>query len=280
MLGLSHEIGHGVDAQVEGHAALVPAVKLPRLGEIAVPAEHDAAEARLPHQGDRLVDPVHGVVMAGAVARPVDDEERLLGVGQGHQERMVAPHPLVRQIHALLALPGGGHDAAIHVEDGLVEKRLGLLSPHLEPLAVEQTQQSFDVALAEAVQEISGGGRVGDAASVERVKIVLVVPQQLDILKHRATGQEVIGHIEHVVRLEVRQMPLEHVEFFVDGAGQPQTLGHQVDGADAATGQAMDFVRQLIVDVTCSEHRCGLFHPGLRPEPPLDTALAIAETIL
>ena len=82
-----------------------------------------------------------------------------------------------------------------------------------------------------------------------------------------------------MVRLEVGQVPLEQVEFCVDGAGQPETLGQEVGGADAATGQAVHFTRQFIVDVACAEHRCCLLVPGLRPRPPLDTALAIAETI-
>jgi len=37
-----------------------------------------------------------------------------------------------------------------------------------------------------------------------------------------------------VVALEVGQVPLEQVEVLVDVVGEPELLGHEVDGPDAA----------------------------------------------
>src|SRR5262249_34252808 len=78
------EHGEGVDAQIERPAPLAPAVKLPCLREVGVAAEDDTGEAGLPYQGDTLINPVDGIVVARPVAWPIDDEQRLLGIGQGY----------------------------------------------------------------------------------------------------------------------------------------------------------------------------------------------------
>ena len=83
--------------------------------------------------------------------------------------------------------------------------------------------------------EVAGGGRVGNPLGAEQVEIGLVLPPQFEIFQARASAQRVVGQVEHVVRLVIRQMHFEQVQPLVDLLGQSQLadqLMHQSDAAD------------------------------------------------
>ena len=102
-LGQALEVGHGVDPEDEPDAVLVPAVQVPGLGEVGVAPEGDLAEPRPAAQGGGLVEVDVGVLVRGPVAAAVDQVQRLGGVGQRDDQRVVAPGPVVGDVHPLLA---------------------------------------------------------------------------------------------------------------------------------------------------------------------------------
>ena len=110
-----------------------------------------------------LVEVDVGLLVRGAVAAAVDQEQRLGGVGQRDDQRVVAPLPVVGDIHALLAPAVGGGDRAVGVDERLLEEVGGLLLPDPQPGLVEGVHQPLDVGLGEAAAEVPGGGGVGDA---------------------------------------------------------------------------------------------------------------------
>ncbi len=80
--GQFFEIGQGVVAEIERHAAVSPAVEMLRLTERRVAAEDDCSEAALPQIVGHAVAFGGRSVFAGLVARPIDDPQRLTGFRQ------------------------------------------------------------------------------------------------------------------------------------------------------------------------------------------------------
>src|SRR4051812_5910766 len=117
---------------------------------------------------------------------------------------MIAPNPLVGQIHALLALASGLDQSAIGFQDGLLEEGSRLLLPDSQANVVDDVQQGVDVNLLEAPEEVASRGRIGDSLGAQGVEVNLVVAQQFEILQDATTHQEVIGDVEDVIGLEVR----------------------------------------------------------------------------
>ena len=159
-----------------------------------------------------LVEVDVGLLVRGAVAAAVDQEQRLGGVGQRDDQRVIAPGAVVGDVHALLALGVGGDERAVGVEERLVEEVGGLLAPDPQPGLVDGVHQRLDVGLGEAAAEVAGGGGVGDAVGAEGVEVDLVVAAEFEVLEAAAAGEEVVGDVQDVVDLVVGQVPLEQVE--------------------------------------------------------------------
>jgi hypothetical protein len=100
---------------------------------------------------------------------------------------------------------------------------------------VNRRQKSPAVARPEGVEE---GG---------------VVAAQLDVLEARAVAQGVVGDVEDVVGLVIREMGLEQVQALVDGLGQAESVGEHVDGPDAPVGDGPVPVRDVVVDGVIGE---------------------------
>ena len=122
---------------------------------------------------------------------------------------MIAPLALVVDVHALFALAAGLDHRAIGLDDGFVEKGVRLLTPDLPPRGVEDFLQEFDRTTVEATAEIARRRWVRDAAGAQRVEVCFVMAQQLQMLQTRSPGQQVVSHVQHVIRLVVRQMELQ-----------------------------------------------------------------------
>jgi len=272
---LGDQVGHRVDAEDEADVpGVVPAVQVHRLGEVGVAPQQERAEAGPPAQLDRPVEEAGRHLVRGAVAAAVGQEQRLGGVGQRDHQRVVAPGPVVGQVDALLAGRVGADDRAVGVDDRLIEEPLGLLSPDPEPGLVDGVHQVQDVAQAEPAAEVPGRGGVGDPHGAQGVEVDLVVAPQLEVLDPGPTGQDVEGDVQHVVGLVVGQVPLEQVEAAVDVTDEPTLAGDQEHGPDAAAGQSLDAVGQLILDVTGGDHGTLLFGPGAILDPLEDPPLA------
>ena len=117
--------------------------------------------------------------------------------------------------------------------------------PDLEPGLIEDILEGLDVVGGEAAAEVAGGGGVGDAVGPEGVEEDEVVASQLDVVEAGAVAEGVVGEVQDVVGLVVGEVELEQVEPLVDGLGQSELADHQMDGADAAAGDAPGSCRRL-----------------------------------
>ena len=226
-----------------------------RLREVGVAPQADLLEACCAAQGDRAVEVPGRLLVAGAIARAVDHVQRLAGVGQREHQGVIAPLALVVDVHSLLALARGLGHRAVGVEHRLGEERRGLLPPDLAADGVEHLLQAEDVALVEAAAEVAGGGGVGHPPRAQGVEVGLVAAQPLEVLQTAAAGQQVVGDVEHVVRLVVGPVQFEQGELVVDRRIEPQPLHQQVDRTDPAVERRPGAVGDLVVDVAGAEHR-------------------------
>ena len=192
---------------------------------------------------------------------------------------MVPPLTLVVDVHPLLALSRGFGHRAVGLDDRFFEERRRLLSPDLHPHVVDRAHQILDVAFIEAPTEVAGRRGVGDALRPERVQVHFVVAPQLDVFQAGSAGQEVVGDVEHVVRLMVRQMALQKMQPAIDGLDQPRSPGQQVHRSDPAASQTPHAVGQLVLNVTGGEHGPGLIRPVAITEPVLNSTLAVAQLL-
>jgi hypothetical protein len=94
------------------------------------------------------------------------------------------------------------------------------------------------------------------------------VAQPLDILQPRAAAQHVVGQIQYVVGLVIRQMHLQQPQPFVDLFGKPELRHQPVHGADAAVAHGVRVRANLIVHRVRAEHRRRPLRPVSRPPVP------------
>ncbi len=82
-----------------------------------------------------------------------------------------------------------------------------------------------------------------------------------------------------MIGLVVRQMNLEERQPIVDGVDEADLTRQQVDGTDAAVGQAADAVGQFIADVTGGEDRLGTITELGLVESAVDLTLASRQAL-
>ena len=107
----------------------------------------------------------------------------------------------------------------------------------------------------ETSAEVAGGGRIGDAFGPQGVEERLLLAELVQVLQALVAGQEVVGDVEHVVGLVVGQVDLEQVELAVDALHESAALGQEVDGSDAAAGDAAIASGKFVMDIGASEDR-------------------------
>src|SRR5208283_3477536 len=92
-------------------------------------------------------------------------------------------------------------------------------------------------------------GRIGNATRAEGVKIGLVVAQKLQVFQACASGHQVVGNVEHVVRFVVGQMDFQQLQAAVDRFIESELPRQQVYRPDATDCGRPRAVGNLIVDV-------------------------------
>ena len=172
--------------------------------EIGVAADEHFAEAGLQADEQGAIDFAGGVLVRGPVARTIDDAENLAGVGQRHDQRVIAPDAVVGNVHALFALAGGRGQGAVQVDGGAGEEVVRLLGPDASAGDVEGVDQGLDVAVREAPTEVAGRGGVGNASRAQGVEKVFVGAAEFDVLQTGAVAEGVVGEVEDVVGFVVR----------------------------------------------------------------------------
>lgn len=75
---------------------------------------------------------------------------------------MIAPDPVVGDVHSLFALTGGLGQRAVHAEDRRVEEGVGLLGPNAEASLVDGVNERLDTRRREAVAKVARIGGIRD----------------------------------------------------------------------------------------------------------------------
>jgi hypothetical protein len=145
---------------------------------------------------------------------------------------------------------------------------------------VEDVLECVDVGRAEAAAEVAGGGGVGNAAGTEGVEEVAVVATQLDVLQAGALAEGVVDEVENVIGLVLGQMNLEQVELSVDGVEESQVAGEGMDGCEAAVGDSVGAVADLVVDVRGGEQRVGAIAALGRVEAAVNLVLGASQLLV
>jgi hypothetical protein len=141
------------------------------------------------------------------------------------------------------------------LEEGFVEEVGRLLLPDLQPGLIEDILKDLDVVGGEAAAEVAGGGGVGDAVGAQGVEEDDVVASQLDVVETGAVAQGVVGEVEDVITLVIREVILQQVESFVNGLGEPEFPHEKLNGADPAAGDGLCLGGGLVVEVRGREDR-------------------------
>ena len=128
VLGESLEVGLGVVAEDEADRGRRPSGREWSVWEKSVSPRSRTLRKPPPAAATRRGRPRRRRPRARAGCRAVDQDEDLAGVGQGDDQRVVAPGAVVGDVHALLALAGGAHQGAVHVDRGAVEEGARLLA--------------------------------------------------------------------------------------------------------------------------------------------------------
>ncbi len=188
---------------------------------------------------------------------------------------MIAPGAIVGDVHAFFALAGGFDEGAIAVEDGFVEELGRLPLPDFEANFVNGVAEIADIGFGEAAAEIASGAGTGDAGRVESIEVDGVVAAQFKILDAGAAAHDVVGNIEDMIGLVIGHMHLEQVQTMIDGLGEAELLGHEMDGAEAAIADGTTAFAEFVMDITGSELRpIAAWQPSFI-QPALDATLAI-----
>ena len=251
-----------------------------RRAEVRVPPQQDVPEARVAAQRDRLIEPVRRSLMRWAAATAVYQIERFAGVRQRHHQRVIAPHAVVGDPHAFLAFATRRRQRPVGFDDRLLEEELGLLLPHGHPHPIDRRHHGFDIRHAETTHEVAGRRWIGDRPCPERIQVHLVLAPLLEILQRLATAQDVVRDVQHVIRLVVGLVHLQHLQARVDRLDQSRPPRQQVHRSDPARAQTSHPIAALVLDIAAAEH---WFHRGAQvppPQPPLNPALATSLSLL
>ena len=74
------------------------------------------------------------------------------------------------------------------------------------------------------------------------------------MLQTRSAGQQVVGDVQHVVRVVVGQMDFQQAEALIDCPIEAQRSHQQVHGSDAAVGGGPRAVGKFVMDVRGGHH--------------------------
>jgi hypothetical protein len=115
--------------------------------------------------------------------------------------------------------------------------------------------------------------------SASRIASAVLAPL-LEVLQRPAPAQDVVGQVQHVIRLVVGQVHLQQPQVLVEGGGQTRPLRQQVHRPDPARAQPPYPSAALVVKVAAPQHRLRLRLPVAPPQPPPNSLLAARLALL
>src|SRR5512146_995982 len=116
IIGALNEGRIGVVPEHEAHPSIVPAIEMSAHGEVGVAAQENIGKPGTSAELDRLIEHGWRPVVRRPIAAAIDDEERLAGIGERDDKRVISPAALVREVHAQLALARGTDQRTIGVD--------------------------------------------------------------------------------------------------------------------------------------------------------------------
>ena len=128
--------------------------------------------------------------------------------------------------------------------------------------------------LIKPAAEVAGRCRIRDPTGSESIELALVVPQNLQVLQPCPAHQQVVGDVQHVVRLVVRQVDLQQMKTVIDRPIQAQVFDQQVHRADPARTNRLGSSIVLVGDVLRCKFRPRRRRPFRFLQPPGDSLLA------
>ena len=246
---------------------VVPPVQMLGLCKVSVAPHGDLAKPGLTAEVGSFVEIDIGLLVGGTVTAAIDQIERLGGVGQRDHQGLITPVAFVVDVNAVLALGIGRNQSAVGVNESLLEKLGGLLSPNTKAGVIDDVDQGQDVGRCKAPAEITLGSGVGDSLGTQGIEINLVVAPQFKVLHTLAAGDDVEGDVQNMVRFVIRQMSLEKVEVPIDTVDQANRSSQHENGADTAGTDPFDAIGVFVVDMGGSHHGFGLLGLAYILEP-------------
>ena len=151
---------------------------------IAVGAPWEASNGTAA-ESDGLVEDGRRPFVRGPAATSVDEEERLPGVRQRDDERVVAPDALERHVHPLLAFARRRQKRPVGVDPRRhARERDSPSPPDSDPHVVDDVHQPPDRIDIESSAEVPGGRRIGDRTSPQRIQERGIVAPDLDVVEN------------------------------------------------------------------------------------------------
>ena len=187
---------------------------------------------------------------------------------------------MIVDVDALLALGSGLDHRAVgfDVRDG--EELRGLLLPDFQTRHVEGCLQGGEVFARKTPAEVACRGGIGNSLGAQEIQIGFVLPPQLEVFQALRSAQPVVGQVQDVVRLVVRQMHLEQMQALVDRLGQSQLTGQLLHQSDAAVGRADATLGQFVMQLAAAQHRPReIVGKVVLVEPPRQTTLASGDSL-
>ena len=162
--------------------------------------------------------------MRGAVSRAVDGIEHFAPLGQRHDQRRVAPLPVVADLHPFLAFAASGGNGPIHINLRPLEETRWLLGPDLAATLIDGFHQIHHVRRLKAAHKIPRRAGSGNLLCSHRLQEADTVTPHFDILIAGPPRGHVVDQAQHVIRFVVRLVALEQLHPLVNGLRQPAPL--------------------------------------------------------
>jgi hypothetical protein len=256
IVGDVDQVGLGIESENEADAAIVvPAVEMFGLREIGVATQENLAKACAEASATSSVQRLGGALMRRTVARPIDKAHDFAGVGERDEQRMIPPDAIVGDADALFVFGVGGHQGAVRIKDGAVEKVAGLMPPDADANIVIDLLEGVNVNDVETSAEVARGGGIGNALGSEGVEEVDIVAAEFNVLEAIAVTKGIVGQVKDVVGFMVRHMNLEEMKLQVNSVDESDTAGEEMKDPNTAVADAAHPITDFVVDVAGGEDR-------------------------
>lgn len=122
--------------------------------------------------------------------------------------------------------------------------------------------QCINVSLRpEPAAEVSGGCGIGNAYRANEIEIRFIVSLQLQILQPSSIGERVVGDVQHMIGLVIREMILQQSQSPINGVDKTALMRERMDQPQSAITCGSRSIGDFKPDRPRRHHRCRvIFH--------------------